>query len=410
MSGNCLVGQSGGPTAAINASLSGVIKQALNSSLIKEVYGTINGIEGVINKNIIDLAKTFISDNDLELLKHTPAAYLGSCRFKLPTVDLNDNKIYTQIFDTFKEYGIRYFFYIGGNDSMDTVMKLNHYAQKISYPIHIIGIPKTIDNDLQVTDHTPGYGSADKFIATSVLEIAKDSEVYNVDSVVIIEIMGRNAGWLTAASALAKSNYSDSPDLIYLPEVPFSIDKFIKDIKEVQKRKKNVVVCVSEGLKDASGKYICESVSSGLIDVFGHKALGGTGKVLEETVRNKRKCKVRSVELNVLQRCAAHIASLTDINEAYEIGKQAVICAEAGNTGKMMIFKRQPDKEYGVSIEAVDINLIANKEKLVPREWINEEGNYVTDELIRYMKPLIMGEPKLTMKDGLPVYLTRPNI
>jgi len=404
LTGNCLIGQSGGPTAVINASLCGAIQQSINSPLIKTVYGAVNGIEGVLNEHIIDLSAYFKSMDELELLKNTPAAFLGSCRYKLPAVEPR-NEIYEKIFEMFKKYDIRYFFYIGGNDSMDTVMKLSDYAKSISYPIDIIGIPKTIDNDLQITDHTPGYGSAAKFIATTVLEITKDSEVYDVDSVTIIEIMGRNAGWLTAASALARNDSSDSPDLIYLPEVPFSIENFMNDIKEVQKRKRNVIVCVSEGIKDGSGKYICETISSGLVDVFGHKYLGGTGKVLEDEVRSRLKCKVRSIELNVLQRCAAHIASLTDINEAYEIGKQAVIAAENGATGKMMVFKRLPGEDYNISIESVDIKNIANKEKVIPREWINEKGNNISRELINYMKPLILGEPKLTMKDGLPVYL-----
>ncbi|WP_094550926.1 6-phosphofructokinase [Petroclostridium xylanilyticum] len=404
LSGNCLIGQSGGPTSAINASLCGIVEQALKSKVIKSVYGAINGIEGVLKRQIFDFGSQVKTQEDFKLLKTTPAAYLGSCRYKLPAVNA-DAEIYERIFEVFTEYDIRYFFYIGGNDSMDTVMKLSEYAKKISYPINIIGVPKTIDNDLVGTDHTPGFGSAAKFIATTVLEIARDSNVYDLDSVTIIEIMGRNAGWLTAASALARSEYNSSPDLIYLPEVPFSIDNFIEDIKIVQKQKRNVIIAVSEGIKNVFGEYICEAVSNGLTDVFGHKSLGGTAKVLENCVRNRLRCKVRSIELNILQRCAMHMASKTDLDEAYQIGQEAVKAAENGCTGKMMVFKRDMGPEYKISIDSIDIHKIANAEKKVPREWISEQGNDISQELINYIKPLIVGEPELTMRDGLPVYL-----
>lgn len=403
--GNCLIGQSGGPTSAINSSLSGVIEQAYKSKHIDKIYGAVNGIEGVLKKNIFDFSELLEENNSLQLLKNTPAAFLGSCRYKLPLAE-HDAMVYKQIFDFFKEYHIRYFFYIGGNDSMDTVMKLSNYANKISFPIQIIGIPKTIDNDLTGTDHCPGFGSAAKFIATSVLEITHDSEVYDVNSVTIIEIMGRNAGWLTAASALARNEYNTSPDLIYLPEVSFSTHQFIEDIKRIHAHKKNVMVTVSEGIKDEHGKYICEMGNGSLKDNFGHTYLGGTGKVLESLIRNTLSCKARSIELSVLQRCASHIASGTDLDEAFEIGRQAVITAEDGNTGKMMIFKRMPGKPYKIAIDNMDINQIANIENKVPLSWISKEGNDIQPELIEYLQPLIIGEPQLEMQNGLPAYLT----
>ncbi|WHH57053.1 6-phosphofructokinase [Petroclostridium sp. X23] len=405
LSGNCLIGQSGGPTSAINSSLCGIVEQAMRSSLIKNVYGAINGIEGVAKRQIFDFGSQISTRDDYKLLKYTPSAYLGSCRCKLPPSETNP-QYYKEIFDIFAEYDIRYFFYIGGNDSMDTVLKLSEYAKKTSYPMNIIGVPKTIDNDLIGTDHTPGFGSAAKFVATTVLEVSRDSTIYDVDSVTIIEIMGRNAGWLTASSALARCNYNTSPDLIYLPEVPFSIDQFIQDIKLAQKEKKSVVIAVSEGIKNIFGQYICESAGHANTDAFGHKPLGGTAKVLENAVRNRLHCKVRSIELNVLQRCAMHMASKTDLDEAYHIGCEAVKAAENGLTAKMMVFHRLSAEQYKVSIGCVDITEIANVEKHVPRKWINEQGNDITLELIDYLKPLIIGEPELTMEDGLPVYLS----
>ncbi len=405
LTGNCLIGQSGGPTSAINASLCGIIEQSLHSGFIQNVYGAVNGIEGILKKHFFDFGFQLNTENDFELLKTTPAAYLGSCRYKLPLPNL-ESDIYKKIFNIFQEFNIRYFFYIGGNDSMDTVMKLSEYAENISFPINIIGVPKTIDNDLVGTDHTPGFGSSAKFIATSVLEITRDSCVYDVDSVTIIEIMGRNAGWLTAASALARCEYNESPDLIYLPEVPFSIDQFISDIKAVQARKRNVIVAVSEGIKDIYGNYIFENKSNISADTFGHATLGGTCQALGHIANENLNCKVRAIELNVLQRCAMHMASKTDLDEAFQIGKEAVKSATKGDTGKMMVFKRVNTPNYTVSIESVDIRNIANLEKTIPRAWINEAGNDITPELIDYMKPLIQGEIPLIMHDGLPVHLT----
>ncbi len=408
LTGNCLIGQSGGPTSAINASLCGIIEQSFQSDFIQNVYGAVNGIEGVLKKQIFNFDSQLKTKNDFKLLKTTPAAYLGSCRYKLPLPHL-ESDIYKKIFDVFQEYNIRYFFYIGGNDSMDTVMKLSEYAEMTSFSINIIGVPKTIDNDLVGTDHTPGFGSSAKFIATSVLEITRDSCVYDMDSVTIIEIMGRNAGWLTAASALARNKYNESPDLIYLPEIPFYIDQFINDIKSVQARKRNVIVAVSEGIKDVSGNYIHEDKTNVSADTFGHATLGGTCQTLGSIVNEKLHCKVRAIELNVLQRCAMHMASKTDIDEAYQIGREAVKSATKGDTGKMMAFKRVNMPNYSVSIESIDIRKIANLEKTVPRAWINKAGNDITSELIDYIKPLIQGELSLIMNEGLPAHLTLNN-
>ncbi len=396
---NCIVGQSGGPTIAINASLNGVINSAIQSNKYNKIYGMCNGIQGLLEKKIINL--TDLSD---ERLKYTPAMYLGSCRFKLPKHEEN-SYIYNKIFDIFKEFKISAFFYIGGNDSMDTVLKLSDYAKKINYNINIIGIPKTIDNDLMFTDHTPGFGSASKYIATSILEIAHDSMIYDVNSVTIVEIMGRNAGWLTASSALARTRYSTAPDLIYLPEKPFNSHRFIEDIKECFKTKKNIIVAVSEGIKDENNNYYASNPSNISTDSFGHSILSGVGKVLENIIKQNLKCKVRSIELNVLQRSAMHIASKVDLDEAFEIGYKAVETALKGNTAKMMVFVRNKSDKYSVTIDSVDIKSIANLEKKIPLEWINARGNDITNELYNYIKPLIQGEINLKYKNGIPDYL-----
>lgn len=394
---NCIVGQSGGPTVAINSSLSGVI----SNNKYNTVYGMINGIEGLLKKNIINLSNIF-DDNKLEQLKNSPAMYLGSCRFKLPSYKENSD-IYNQIFDIFKEFNISAFFYIGGNDSMDTVLKLSEFAKQIDYDINIIGIPKTIDNDLMATDHTPGFGSAAKYIATSMAEIYYDSIIYNLKSVTIVEIMGRNAGWLTAASALATNQYNTVPDLIYLPEVAFNMDKFFNDIDQCLKFKNNIIIAVSEGIKDSNGIYIASNPSN--LDSFGHSILSGVGKVLETAVKQKFNCKVRSIELNILQRCAMHIASKTDIDEAFIIGKEAVSTAIDGNTAKMMIFLRDSNNPYSIKISNVDIKNTANLEKTIPLEWINKQKNNITKEFIDYVKPLIQGQINLNYIDGIPDYI-----
>lgn len=396
--GNCVVGQSGGPTTAINASLAGVVGQAKKSPEIKTIYGMVNGIVGLINDHLCNLSE--LSDEQLDILKHTPASYLHTCRYKLPSAQEAPD-VYEKIFERFKKYDIKYFFYIGGNDSMDTVMKVSNYAKEIGYEINVIGVPKTVDNDLLITDHTPGFGSAAKYIATSVMEAMYDCNVYDMETVTIFEMMGRNAGWMAAAAALARQEEGDAPHLIYLPEIAVDFDKCVEDIKEVQKKIKNVIVCVSEGCKTADGKFLGDT---GVVDSFGHKQLSGAARTLGNYVAEKLGCRVRVLELGVLQRCACHTASKTDLDESEMIGQAGVKAAIDGQTGMMMIYVRQPGDEYKITIDSYDINKIANGEKKVPREWINEAGNDVTEECIKYMRPLIMGECELRRKNGLPVY------
>ncbi|MDR0405341.1 MAG: 6-phosphofructokinase, partial [Clostridiales bacterium] len=340
LKGNAIVGQSGGPTTVINASLAGVIKGAIGAEEIETIYGAEHGIEGVLAENFVNLTERFSDPGQLDLLVHTPAAYLGSCRYKLPK-DFND--IFAKIFTVFKKYNIAYFFYIGGNDSMDTVHKLSQYAKQTGYPINIIGVPKTIDNDLAVTDHTPGFGSAAKYIASSIREIERDAKVYDSNTVTIIEIMGRNAGWLTAAAALARHGEGTAPHLIYLPELAFDVDTFVADVEKVSKTNKNVIAVISEGIKTKDGKYVCEGAAADIVDSFGHKQLSGTARVLADIIHAKFGWKVRSIEFSLLQRCAAHIASHTDVTEAEQIGTDGVRAALRGETGMMMYFKRVSD-------------------------------------------------------------------
>ena len=403
LKGNAIVGQSGGPTSAINATLSGVIRGAGDSQAINKLFGMVNGIEGFMSGNIIDLSHLFNDEEALGTLELTPASALGSCRKKLPPLD-GDKEIYNKIFETFKANDIRYFFYIGGNDSMDTVYKLSEYAKTIDYEIRIIGVPKTIDNDLPLTDHAPGYGSAAKFIATAISEIATDCAVYTVKAVTIVEMMGRDAGWLTCAAALPKYYTGLGADLIYLPERPFDDKQFLDAVKGELEKHTNVVVAVSEGIRYANGEYVGASNQSGAVDVFGHKYLAGTARNLEALVKREIGCKVRSVELNLLQRAAAHSVSATDIDESVLIGKSAVMLAETGATGRMPVFVRK-NGEYGVIIDSVDISEVANKEKFVPNEYINEEGNNVTKECIDYIAPLILGEKSIKYKNGMPVFI-----
>lgn len=400
---NCIIAQSGGPTVAINSSLAGVINEVISGDEYDTVYGSVYGILGILKSNIINLSeRVYKVPNFIETLKTSPAMYLGSCRYKLPDYS-DDDAPYAYIFNKFKELNIGAFFYIGGNDSMDTVLKLSQYGKQINSDIRIVGIPKTIDNDLCITDHTPGYGSAAKYIASSLLEIAHDTYIYSVKSVTIVEIMGRDAGWLTAASALARNSYNTAPHLIYLPEVPFDKNQFIEDVRSVLSKRNNVIIAVSEGIKDSEGRYI--SATTAASDTFGHSQLSGTGKCLEYLVKEKIDVKVRSIELNVLQRCASHIASLTDINEAFDLGIEAVRCAYAGNTGCMMVIDRTKNQPYETSISYANIAGIANEAKSVPIDWINDEGNDVLPALIDYMKPLIYGEVSTEYKDGLPYYL-----
>ena len=401
---NIAVAQSGGPTCAINASLAGVFRGAADESVIGTVYGALNGISGVIDERFVNLNELLEDEKNYNLLKYTPSTLLGSCRIKLPHYN-EDSSCYERIFRVFKRYNIGAFFYIGGNDSMDTVCKLSEYARETGSSIRIIGIPKTIDNDVMATDHTPGFGSAVKFIATSVSEIVRDSSVYNVNSVTIIEIMGRDAGWLTASACVLHKNGEAAPHLIYLPETPFDEERFIRDIRKVQQKHQAVIVAVSEGLKNAEGQYTANGHISETVDVFGHQYLSGLGKYLESIVKSKIGCKVRSVELNVLQRCAGHLSSLTDINEAELIGRSAVRTALEGETGKMMVFSRVSDSPYKIVIETAEIQRTANKEKLFPKEWINEHGNNVSDKALPYFIPLIQGEAAIPMKNGLPEYL-----
>lgn len=400
---NCLVAQSGGPTTAINASLSGVISAALKDQNITNIYGALNGVQGILNENIIELHKTFTNDKSLEQLKHTPAMFLGSCRFKLDKEITSPQ--YEKIFDTFAKYDIKYFFYIGGNDSMDTVDKLSQFAKEQGVDIKVIGIPKTVDNDLFGTDHTPGFGSAAKYVATSILNIAHDAYIYDMKSVTIVEIMGRNAGWLTAASALARNEYNVSPDLIYLPEVPFDTYHFLNDVKNLISKKNNVIIAVSEGIKDLNGNYVSATATNQPTDGFGHALLSGTGKALEGIVKTALNCKVRSIEFSVLQRSAMHIASKTDLDEAFSLGNKAVEYARENLTGIMLTLNRKSNDPYTIDIDYIPISEVANKEKQIPRHWINEAGNDINDELLAYMKPLIIGESPIKFENGLPHYM-----
>lgn len=401
---NVIVAQSGGPTAAINSSLAGVIDAVLQSKEFDTVYGSIYGILGIMENHLMNLNEQAAANPDFtRLLKTSPAMYLGSCRYKLPDAEA-DEAAYVHLFEQFEAYQIGAFFYIGGNDSMDTVLKLGRYGKKIGSDIRFIGIPKTIDNDLCITDHTPGYGSAAKYVASSLLEVAHDTFIYSVGSVTIVEIMGRDAGWLTAASALARTCYSSAPHLIYLPEVPFDKERFLQDVRDQLAQRNNVIIAVSEGIRDKDGSYI--SATTAKEDQFGHSQLSGTGKCLEYLVKDAINVKVRSIELNVLQRCAAHLSSLTDLNEAYALGKQAVVQAENGASQCMLTIRRTSDKPYQTVIETADISRIANEAKSIPREWINEAGNDITQTLYDYMAPLIIGEPELSYENGLPVYLS----
>ena len=406
MKKNAVVGQSGGPTAVINASLYGTVYEALNrEDEIGTVYGMINGIEGFLNDQVMDMAPLEES-KELELIRTTPGSYLGSCRYKLPE-DLND-PVYPQLFARFEAYNIGYFFYIGGNDSMDTVSKLSRYAEKISSNIRVIGIPKTIDNDLVETDHTPGFGSAAKYVASTVREIAIDASVYdNKKSVTIVEIMGRHAGWLTAASALARKFEHDNPVLIYLPETDFDQDAFIEKVRTSLETTPNLVVCISEGIHDNTGTFICEYSNDVGTDTFGHKMLTGSGKYLENLVKERLGVKVRSVELNVCQRCSSSMLSKTDQKEAIASGAYGVKAALNGASGKMVAFERLDGDDYQIDYVLKDVNVICNQEKCVPAAWITADGSDVTEDFIRYARPLIQGEVIVPTEDGVPKFAYR---
>lgn len=402
---NIIIGQSGGPTAVINASLYGVIKEG-NRHLeeVGCVYGMINGIEGFLGGRFMNLSED-LTEEDLELLKLTPAAYLGSCRFKLPE-DFS-SEVYKTLFSKLNQLNIGFFFYIGGNDSMDTVSKLSRYAARSGSDIRFIGIPKTIDNDLVMTDHTPGFGSAAKYVASTVREIALDAAVYQQKSVTIVELMGRHAGWITAASVMARKHELDNPLLIYLPESPFEFEQFSKDLTAAFQKKHCVIVCVSEGIADSAGRFICEYSTEAQLDTFGHKMLTGCGEILENYIRNQFGVKVRSVELNVSQRCSGMLVSGADIEEAVMAGTCGVVEALKGTTGKMVAFSRSSQLPYELTCEMVDVNAVCNKEKTFPKEWITNHGTDIGPEFREYVLPLIKGEPDRKMKDGLPLYLSR---
>ena len=406
MKKNLIVGQSGGPTAVINGSLYGVVTEAMrHTEEIDEIYGMINGIEGFLNGHMMDM-RSLIETNELALLRTTPGSYLGSCRYKLPE-DLND-PVYPLLFNKFTSHGIGYFFYIGGNDSMDTVSKLSRYAKKINSDIRFIGVPKTIDNDLVHTDHTPGFGSAAKYVASTVREIAIYASVYdNNKSVTIVEIMGRHAGWLTAASVLARKFENDNPVLIYLPESAFNTDTFIEDVKKALEHTSNLVVCVSEGINDGNGTFICELASDVGVDTFGHKMLTGSGKYLENLVKEKLGVKVRSIELNVNQRCSSSMISATDQEEAIQAGISGVHFALDGITGKMIAFHRTEGADYSINYVPEDVNLICNQEKTVPPEWITGNGSDIGQAFIDYALPLIQGIVNVPEENGLPKFAYR---
>ncbi len=397
---NLLVAQSGGPTAVINSSLAGVIKGGFdNPSEIGKVYGGLNGIEGIENENIIEL-DMFKDSEKLNILKQTPSSKLGSCRRKLPAVE-DSPEVYENIFRVFEKYNIGYFCYIGGNDSMDTVNKLSQFAEKCGSDIKVVGVPKTIDNDLVMTDHTPGYGSASKFVANSMRQLSLDTGVYKMPSVIVLEIMGRNAGWLTAAAALGNDSNVSAADIICLPEIPFDVDDFLKKVESVSKEQKTVMIAVSEGIKDKEGKYIAESSAKNRDDKFAHAALGGVGRTIEAHISTGLGLKTRTIELSTLQRCWSVGTSLCDVNEAFAVGYEGVKFALEGKSGIMPGFKRTSNSPYAMEIVPFPVKEIANLEKKVPQNMITEDGFGVTSDFITYASPLIQGEPNIVYENGI---------
>ena len=397
--GAALLGQSGGPTSVINASAAGVFIEALKQKSITDVYGAVHGVKGILNEDFYDIKKEDMEE--LLRLKNTPSSSIGSVRYKLkdPKKDISD---YQRILDVFKKYNIRYFFYNGGNDSMDTCNKLSKFFKKSGWDCNVMGVPKTIDNDLAVTDHCPGYGSAAKYVATSFMELYHDACVYDIPQITIVEVMGRNAGWLTAAAQLAKSK-GQGPDLIYLPEIAFDSDKFFEDVMAILKKKGKVIVAVSEGLKVADGRLVAELYKEELrTDAFGHAQLGGTAQELAEEIMKRCDVKVRSIEFSLLQRCAAHLASKVDVLEAFTAGKKAVQAAVAGQTDKMIGFQRVSSNPYKIKYVKVPLNKVANTEKKVPLEWILPNGGGLTEDYVKYALPLIQGDDKAKLEDGLP--------
>ena len=401
---NVIVGQSGGPTAVINSSLLGVFKTAKDRGADK-VYGMVHGIKGLLDGEVVDISSRIENGLDMDLLKRTPSSFLGSCRYKLPDIEGNE-AVYEKIFKILGEFDVFAFFYIGGNDSMDTIKKLSDYGLRINSPVRFIGIPKTIDNDLAVTDHTPGYGSAAKYIAATTKEIIRDGLVYDYPVVSVIEVMGRNAGWLTAATALAKGEDCEGVDEIYLPERVFDVDKFVERVGALLKENRSVVIAVSEGVKVADGRYVCELADHvDYVDAFGHKQLAGTARFLAGKIAEKYGVKTRAIELSSLQRCASHIMARVDMTEAYNAGGAAVKAAFEGLTGQVITLKRVSDDPYMCVTEPADVHFIANVEKKVPAEWITEDGANVRPELVHYIYPLIQAEIAPLWVDGLPRHI-----
>ncbi len=397
--GACIIGQSGGPSSVINASLYGIVKQALSEPSITKVYGAVYGIKGLLRGELIDFSQE--DENEIELLPTTPSSALGSCRYKLNDYEVDDSD-YATLLALFKKYDIRYFFYIGGNDSMDTCDKLNKYLKSSGYDCMVMGVAKTIDNDIYGTDHCPGYGSAAKYVASTFMEIYQDATVYDTPQVVIVEVMGRNAGWLTAASALA-SHYGNGPDFIYLPEVPFDLEDFLNKVEDRVKYDNTVVVAVSEGIRDENGTYISEYASLKKDkDSFGHVQMGGLAATLKEMIKQRLNVKVRGIELSLLQRCAAHIASETDMNEAISVGRHAVKMALEGKSGYMVGLKRISNDPYETDFMLIDLSKAANFEQTVPLSWIGKDRCSVTEEFINYAVPLIKGETNMKRENGLP--------
>lgn len=404
MGNNAIVGQSGGPTSVINASLAGVF-QACVMRGANRVYGMLNGVEGLLDERVADLTATLGSSLEIELLKRTPSSYLGSCRYKLPESGQME-AVYQAIFDALRRYDIGYFFYIGGNDSMDTILKLSDYAAKIGSDIRFVGVPKTIDNDLTHTDHTPGYGSAAKYIGTTIKELVRDSTIYDLKSVTVVEIMGRNAGWLTAAAALAEDEDCEGAAMICLPEVPFDPEHFIARVDALQQQTPSLVVAVSEGVRTAEGRYVCELAHNPVnVDAFGHTYLGGTAHYLSGLIAARLHSKTRAVELSTLQRCAAHIASKTDVSESFDVGAFAGDAAFEGKTGVMAALKRVSDEPYVCGFELHDIHDIANLEKTIPLDWIDAERYRLHEPFLAYARPLIAQEVKPEYQKGLPRHL-----
>ena len=408
MRGNIVVGQSGGPTAVINSSVAGVYAAAKKLG-VKKIYGMVHGIQGFLQDNLIDLGEYLDDETGIELLKRTPSAFLGSCRFKMPKIEGHE-EVYEKVFEIMEKHDIECLFYAGGNDSMDTVKMLSDYAAAHNKPQRFMGVPKTIDNDLPVTDHCPGYGSAAKYIATSMKEIIRDNESFGVEkpTVCIVEIMGRHAGWLTAAAALSRGDDCTGPDAIYLPEVTFDMDKFMEKVKHLAATKSSVVIAVSEGIALADGRFVCElGHASDFVDAFGHKQLSGCAATLANKVAAETGLKTRAVEFSTLQRAATHLASLTDINEAFQVGHDAVVAAEEGKTGMMITLDRNGDDPYQCGTSAYDIHAIANVERPVPAEWITEDGCDVNEGYEKYARPLIMGELQPLFINGVPRHLVR---